>query len=462
MVNNTAINSRHITNVSDSCPVPSFGEEGYSVPQPDGEFDWSPAEQGWILGAGFLGYLITQIPGGILGEIYGGKIVVMSGLLLSTVCHIISPFAARAGTYTMIAVQLGRGLGQGLIPAAHCVIAANWFPSTERGILNPLAMAGYSMGALAGGISSGALCSMSFLGGWPLCYYVYGIFGIVLCIFYQIFLYETPKSHPGIKDAELTYILQNQEMDLTGKRPPTPWKKIFTSVPFHAMTFATFATFWAGSHFLSIHPIFLATILHFPIEENGIISSVPFLFDTLLICIGSWVSKWLNRCNYVGVDKVRKGFNFLYCFGYSLCVLGIYYAGCDKTSSTIMGFLAMSFFGFSYNGVLTVPNDMSPTYAGTIMGISNSIGSIATFIFPVIVGIITNEEQTFEQWNKIFMICTGLVLSSGIIFWVFGSAEVQPWNYPTTDDSNNKGSKDQEKMKELEEAENQSIAVIHL
>ncbi|GBN14173.1 Putative inorganic phosphate cotransporter [Araneus ventricosus] len=112
MVNNTAINSRQITNASDSCPVPSFGEEGYSVPQPDGEFDWSPAEQGWILGAGFLGYLITQIPGGMLGEIYGGKIVVMSGLLLSTVCHIISPFAARAGTYTMIAVQLVRGLGQ--------------------------------------------------------------------------------------------------------------------------------------------------------------------------------------------------------------------------------------------------------------------------------------------------------------------------------------------------------------
>ncbi|XP_055942474.1 putative inorganic phosphate cotransporter isoform X1 [Argiope bruennichi] len=366
MVNNTAVYSHKLSNVSDSCPAPAFGEEGYTEPQPDGEFVWSPAEQGWILGAGYLGYLITQIPGGILGEMYGGKIVVMMGLLLSTLCHIISPFAARAGTYTMIAVQLARGLGQGLIPAAHCVIAANWFPSTERGVLNPISMAGYSMGALAGGVTSGALCSLSFLGGWPLCYYVDGIFGIVLCICYQILLYETPKSHPRIKESELNYILQNQEMDLTGKRPPTPWKKIFTSVPFHAMTFATFATFWAGSHFLSVHPIFLATILHFPIEENGIISSVPFLFDTLLICIGSWISKWLNKCNYVGVDKVRKGFNFLYCMGYSLCVLGVYYVGCDKTASTIMGFLAMSFFGFSYNGCLTVPNDMSPTYAANV------------------------------------------------------------------------------------------------
>lgn len=37
-------------------------------------------------------------------------------------------------------------------------------------------------------------------------------------------------------------------------------------------------------------------------------------------------------------------------------------------------------------------------------------------------------QQLIEEWHKIFFICITVVLSSGISFAIFGSAEIQPWN----------------------------------
>ncbi|GFQ97145.1 putative inorganic phosphate cotransporter, partial [Trichonephila clavata] len=216
-------------------------------------------------------------------------------------------------------------------------------------------------------------------------------------------------------------------------RPPIPWRKLLTSMPFYALTIAMTGQFWASTHFVSVHPIFLGTILHYPIQENAVFASVPFVLQTLFAIIISWFSDWLNRHQYTGVDKVRKGCNLLFCTGYSLCLLGIYAAGCDKTTSAPFSILAMASVGLSFAGCMITAIDMSPTFAGTIMGVSSIISSLSGFVMPILVGILTNEEQTLEQWNKVFFISIGVVMCSGIIFLFFGSAEVQSWNFPMSD-----------------------------
>ncbi|GIY82311.1 putative inorganic phosphate cotransporter [Caerostris darwini] len=431
MVNSSAIHTQTFNNISTgSCPLNFSSEDKHLLSNKIGDFDWNPVEQGCILGANFLGYVITQMPGGMLAQSYGAKPTILCGLIISSVAHLFSPLAAWSGSYVMVGVQLLRGIGQGLLPAAHCVISASWFPSTERGLLNAVILTGYPVGALVSALSSGYMCSSSFLGGWPSVYYIFGGLGLVLCLCFQLFLYESPSCHPSITNTELTYILQNQENVFSQKRPPTPWKEIFTSCPVYALTYAMFGAFWAGSHFITVQPVYLDTILHFSIHENSIITSIPFIFQTALAFIGSWIAQCLNRRD-IGVDKVRKGFNLLYCFGYSLCLVGVFYTGCDRVWSAVLSVAAMGTMGFSFNGCMITANDMTPTFAGTLMGLTSTVGSTAAFIFPVIVGVMTNGKQTLEQWNKIFMICNGIVLSSGIIFFIFGSAEVQKWNYPS-------------------------------
>ncbi|GFT48372.1 hypothetical protein NPIL_98761, partial [Nephila pilipes] len=52
------------------------------------------------------------------------------------------------------------------------------------------------------------------------------------------------------------------------------------------------------------------------------------------------------------------------CLGYSLGLLGVYFAGCDRWTSAFLSVAAMSFNGFSSTGCMITPVDMSPTFAG--------------------------------------------------------------------------------------------------
>ncbi|GFU17322.1 hypothetical protein NPIL_486321 [Nephila pilipes] len=390
------------------------------------------------------------MPGGLLSDRYGAKSVVVAGLLISSISHILSPVSAWSSSYLMIAIQFFRGIGQGLLPPAHFVIASNWYPSNERGFLNSFAICGLAVGAVVSGFSTGAIITTPGLGGWPSVYYIYGGLGLVLCLFIQLFLHENPRVHPNISEGEREYILQHIGKDLTKKRPPIPWKSIFTSGPVYAMMFATFGQLWASTQLLSVHPIFLSTILHFPIRANGFLTSFPFIFQAIVTFTASFVSKWLNARNYVSVDKVRKGCNLVGCLGYSLGILGVYFAGCDRILSNVFIVIAMSLIGFPFAGCMIVSCDMAPNFAGTLLGISCTFGSIASFLFPILVGIMT-KNQTLEEWNQIFFISIALLIASGIIFCMFGSAEVQPWNSPPTDETDKKSPQESKEKNQIGE-----------
>ena len=60
----------------------------------------------------FLGYVITQLPGGWLGTRFGGKYLLGLGVLCTSVLTIFTPLAARHSAGMLILVRILEGLGQ--------------------------------------------------------------------------------------------------------------------------------------------------------------------------------------------------------------------------------------------------------------------------------------------------------------------------------------------------------------
>ena len=78
------------------------------------KFDWDAETQSTVLGCFFYGYVLTQIPGGRMAEIFGGKWIFGCGILLTSIFTVLMPWAAKADFRLLIAVRVIEGLGEGI------------------------------------------------------------------------------------------------------------------------------------------------------------------------------------------------------------------------------------------------------------------------------------------------------------------------------------------------------------
>lgn len=89
---------------------------------------------------------------------------------------------------------------------------------------------------------------------------------------------------------------------------------------------------------------------------------------------------------------------------------------------------AMLFNGAVTAGYLANGLDIAPNFSGTIFGMANTLSSAGGFISTYMVAALTNENQTFQQWRWVFWILVGIYLFAGVVYLIFGTGELQPWN----------------------------------
>lgn len=78
----------------------------------DGPFVWETDVQGYILSSFFYGYVITQIPFGLLSKKYGSIYFLGVGMLINSVFGLLVPVAANLNIWALIAVRFIQGLGE--------------------------------------------------------------------------------------------------------------------------------------------------------------------------------------------------------------------------------------------------------------------------------------------------------------------------------------------------------------
>lgn len=115
----------------------------------------------------------------------------------------------------------------------------------------------------------------------------------------------------------------------------------------------------------------------------------------------------------------------------------------------------MAFMGTFYPGMKVNPLDLSPNYAGSLMAVTNGIGAMTGVAAPVVVGWLTPEvstknktifrnqsinlrsiccnsifQHTLGQWRLVFWISFAIFVVTTVVYSIWASGEVQPWNFP--------------------------------
>lgn len=116
----------------------------------------SELQMGWVYGAFFWGYLVFQIPGGILGKRFGPRLTLLvAGVIWVLACLL---FALLPGSFEssvvgavglLIAIRVVMGAAHAPIYPVQAASVERWFPVGQWALPNAVSSTGLSLGAAA-------------------------------------------------------------------------------------------------------------------------------------------------------------------------------------------------------------------------------------------------------------------------------------------------------------------------
>ncbi|XP_037952075.1 putative inorganic phosphate cotransporter [Teleopsis dalmanni] len=401
------------------------------------EFDWNEGIKSYLLSSFFWGYVITQVPGGYLSYKYGAKYTFLFGVLICSCLAILTPFCAEIGDWPFVLVlRAAQGLCQGMIfPSTHTFLS-KWAPAEERGRLVSYCYSGAQFGTVIMLFVSGYIAS-SWM-GWPSIFYTSGVAGIVWSIVWYMLSASTPADHPSITTNERRYIetsaqgrrLSDSEQARVLHNPP--WLKILTSLPFLTLLLVHCANNWGFWTLMTEIPTFMKNILNVDIRNNGPLSALPYLVMCLLSFGFIILADVINGFNRMPLSFSRKFFNTLGQWVPMCALIGLGYITTGENMNTLaitlltiaVGVNAATYLGFQANHI-----DLSPNFAGALMGITNCAANFISIIAPLSVGVIVTDETNPLQWRMIFYMSAAFYFLGNLLFIVFGRTNTQPWNH---------------------------------
>lgn len=228
------------------------------------KFEWDANQQALMLGSFFWGYVLTELPGGRLAEVVGGRRVFGYSMLWASCLTLVTPLAANTHYVAVVILRavLGFFLGASW-PAIHPLTAV-WIPPMDRSkfIANMMAS------------SLGAAITMPICGfliatvGWQSVFYFTGGLGLAWSIIWFLVVFESPSTHPRITPEERNEI--EGAINAAGKKKKpsyVPWKQILTSAPVWAIILTHGASVFGFFTVVNQLPTYMKNILNFNIKE---------------------------------------------------------------------------------------------------------------------------------------------------------------------------------------------------
>ena len=384
------------------------------IPMAD-DLGWDVETQTLVLSSFFMGYLVMQIAGGRLADRFGGKVVLGLGVHIWSAFTFITPLAAMASLPLLILARIGMGLGEAVTFPAIYSLFGRWVPQNERSRAVALANSGIPSGSILATIMTPLIAVWL---GWQWAFYLFGLLGVIWWLVWQTSIARTPAQQPGITAAELDQIRAGTATSEAGAA--APWKRILSNRAVWAIIIAHFCNNWSLYVLLSWMPTFINKGLGVDYASVGWLTMIRSLASFVTLNIAGALADRMITAGY-DVTFVRKLMQSIGFGGIVVSLMVVGYVESVWAAITIMT-LGNALGAFVSGGFSVNHMDVAPKYAGTLMGITNTAGTIPGIIGVTVSGMILAATGS---WTLVFQVTAGVTLFGLICYLFMASGERQ-------------------------------------
>lgn len=377
------------------------------------EMNWNMQTQGTVLSSFFIGYLLLQIVGGRLADRFGGKVVLGAGVLAWSLFTILTPPAAMLGFSILIATRIAMGMGEAVTFPSIYTIYSRWIPLRERSRAIGFTNSGIPLGTVFALIVTPIIVQQL---GWQWAFYLFGGVGVVWFMFWRQMVTSTPGTHPLVTAQEMEQIHGDAPPDAADDSPSI--REFLKHMPVWAIIVAHFCNNWSLYVLLSWLPTFINKGLGVDYASVGWVTMIPHIASFMFLNIAGNITDRMIRSG-MAVGRVRKimqtiGFGGI---AIALAVVGevesVWLAIAIMATGNALGAFVTG--GFAVNHM-----DIAPRHAGTLMGITNTAGTIPGIIGVFVSGLIL---ELTGSWALVFQVASGVTLFGLVFYLIFSSSE---------------------------------------
>lgn len=423
-------------------------------------FAWSESTKGLVQSVFFLGYMTTQIAGGMLADRRGGRPVLAAGVLAWSVATMITPLAAHFALPVLLIARVVLGVGEGVaMPAMNAIIAA-WVPVQERARSLSFVYSGMYVGSILGLLFSPLVMQA---GGWPAVFYVFGAVGVVWVALFWFTTSPAPRCvkhglRAGAKYEMLptgpveegTLAVESRgeapalgspspsgsppdgidickggddfsgQLSQTSAPPPT-LREMLSRKCVWAIIIAHFCCTWGYFVLLTWLPSYLNSRFDLDVRSSAFLAATPWVSMFVCANLGGLLADGLIARAW-SVTRTRKlmqtvGFAGPAAFLAALCTA--------RHAGVAMAYVsaALGLAAFSQSGVYANHQDIGPGVAGTLLGISNTFASIPGVIGVYVSGVVL--DATGHDWNAVFGMAIAFYIVGLVVYNLFATSERQ-------------------------------------
>jgi MFS transporter, ACS family, D-galactonate transporter len=374
------------------------------------------AQMGYILSAFGWTYALLQVPGGIIADKVGPRILyafcLVTWSLATMVLSVASGFAALFG------FRLAIGAFEAPSYPINNRVVTSWFPDNERAAAIALYVSGQFIGLA---FFTPVLFAIQVYYGWQGLFLITGGVGL-LWGFVWYFFYRDPLDHPKVNKAELEHIEKGGGM-LEGRvaangQKGYNWqdlKQVLTGRTLWGVYIGQFCVNAMLWFFLTWFPTYLVEYRGLTQIKSGFLGSVPYL----AACAGLLLS------GFVSDRLVQQGRSVAFSRKTPIIIgllLSVSIVGANYTQDITfaIAFMSLAFFGAGMALISWVfVSLLSPKpLVGLTGGVFNFMGNLASIIVPVVIGYILKYGDGDFRPALLFIGALGFIGALSYIFLV--------------------------------------------
>ncbi|XP_071449546.1 uncharacterized protein [Hetaerina americana] len=408
------------------------------VPMTD-EFKWTLHWQGWILSAFPVGYFTSQIIGACAARRLGGRLVLLSAVLLWSATTAITPAIAPHSVVALVLCRALLGLGEGLGLPTMFQIFAQYVPLEERSRAIAYLVAAGSVGQTFASL----VCPHIH---WEVSFYTFGIFGLVWAIFWSLLVRENmiPFSDSSLETNSLEPLLtgaseepssqtprfrgwksqwnkdpvDGSESEATMESRSVHWSQFLCHWPLWGIYAAHFAMNWSSYIIMQWLPTYMARSLSASSLAISL-SALPYLANSFVgIAAGHAADALISRRGWP-VLSVRRLMTNLGLLGPAFSLL-IFCSVNNLAVAVLLVSISMGFCACNSAGHLSNHAEIAPNHAGITFAISNTLATIPGILCgPMTAELVTSSRG---RWFPVFVLAATVNLTGAVIYQSQSSA----------------------------------------